>query len=61
MKTGTYIGPEKLFRNQRALVKDVYPHYLKAQFNEGPLWMTHSWITFPREHWKLDAEQQDGR
>lgn len=56
-KGGKYIGSEKQFYGKRAILmfynsQDI----VRAQFNQGPKWLTHSWLTFDRADWEIDGD-----
>lgn len=45
-KLGQYIGAEELFKGKRGIIKS-FGEIVKMQFDDGPDWLTQSWITFP--------------
>ena len=49
---GTYIGDDVAFSGRA--VCQVVDDFVFAQFNEGPKWAQHSWITFHISDWELD-------
>ena len=51
---GVYIGNEERFKGRSALVNpNGGSDAIQAQFDEGELWETHSWLTFPKEDFRL--------
>jgi len=55
--TGEYIGNDPNFVGQRAHLKFLNSQPLcQAQFNSGPKWATHSWLTFDRDDWNIEGE-----
>ena len=55
MPNGTYIGPEEQFKGRRANL-GVYGDIVRAQFDEGKLWETHSRINFPIQDWDIEED-----
>lgn len=54
---GVYVGDDINFKGQKALLNIAGHGVAFAQFNDGPLWMTHSWLTTAEEDW--DWEEID--
>ncbi len=57
MATGEYVGHEEQFQGRRALLRLYKGGVLLAQFNEGEIWETHSWLTFDESEWSFDLTQ----
>ena len=55
MATGTYVGPEEQFKGRRALLEWHQGGIIRAQFNEGETWETHSWLTFSDTDWDFEV------
>lgn len=54
---GKYVGTDEMFIGKNALLMFYNTGTLvRAQFNNGPMWMTHSWLTFDRDDWEIDGE-----
>ena len=53
--SGIYIGVEDQFRGRRAMLIQ-FKTYIQAQFNEGKLWETHSWLLFQPSDWEIDVD-----
>lgn len=57
-KGGKYIGTDSaFFVGERALLMFYNSESIvRAQFNKGAVWKTHSWLTFDRADWEIDGE-----
>jgi len=55
-KLGKYIGPEELFKAKRGVIRS-FGEVVKMQFDEGPDWLTQSWLTFPSVDVAIDKIQ----
>ena len=58
--TGVYVGDEQQFRGRRALLK-VDGDVVSAQFHQGEVWETHSWLIFHLCEWLIDANTTGDR
>jgi len=57
-EVGEYIGAEELFRGKGGTIKP-FGDVVKMQFDDGPDWMTQSWITFPAKDVSIEIQALD--
>jgi hypothetical protein len=50
-----YVGTIHIFQGKRGIIIPVGGDLVKVQVNEGPTWMTHSWITFDKDDWPSET------
>lgn len=54
---GNYVADNPTFEGLKGIVQPMGEDMVKVQMDSGPLWMTHSWITFLAEDWEpCDAD-----